>query len=52
MTIVHAKCFKFGFCFADRIVGSKIGFEFLDEESKIQKPNGFIWIQECGFETI
>ena len=52
MVLLHAKSFKFGFCFADGIVGSKIGFEFLDEQLEIQEPLRFIRVQECGLETI
>jgi len=37
MTIMHPKCFKFSFCFANGILVSEIGFKFLEEESKIRK---------------
>jgi len=40
--IVHAKWLQVQLLLRQWIVGSKIGFKFLDEESKIQKPNGFI----------
>jgi len=35
MILLHVKSFKFGFCFTDWIIGSEVGFEFLDEQLEI-----------------
>jgi len=52
MILLHVKSFEFSFCFADWIISSEVGFEFLDEQVEIQKPSGFVWVKECGFETM
>jgi len=50
--LLHAELFEFGFAFAFGIKSSKVGFEFLDEEFKVQKPYMVKWVQEGGFKTI
>jgi len=35
MVLLFAKSFKFGFCFANWIIGSEISFEFLGEQLEI-----------------
>src|SRR5882724_10419139 len=52
VAFVHAKSFNFGFCFADWIIGSEVGFEFLDEKIEIRNPCGFDGIQDGRFKTI
>jgi len=32
---MHAKSFKFSFCFTDWIISSEVGFEFLKEKIEI-----------------
>jgi len=52
MAIMHAKSFEFGLCFADWIISSEVGSEFLGKQIEIGSPVWFIRIQNCGFETI
>jgi len=52
MVFMHVKLFEFGFGFSFRVESAKVGFEFLNEEFKVQKPDGISSIQECRFETI
>ena len=52
MILLHAKSLKFGFCFADGIVGPEIGLQLLNEESEIGEPCRFGSFQKCGFETV
>ena len=49
MVLMHMKLFKFGFRFSFGVKSAEIGFEFLDEEFKVQKPDRIGNIQECRF---
>ena len=39
------KSFEFCFCFANRIVGSEVGFKFHDEQVEVRSPSGCNQIQ-------